>query len=284
MAAEEATLRAAAPGSWPGNVFETQVGHFWGILETRPYMRNRYALVEAILKINTFKAVETALSHIMDMLRLCRSDNMGVRSQAPALMLRLNKDQECYDFVKWWRTCDPAGNYDWGDTSLPYLNIKDADVFEPCDVFLGRYNDLGHTVALTLLKSRLLTNLQSLQNTATLASEELPQELIDLIRENVAGPLVLKRPDIIRSADHQAHIANMRAQVLKLYKRVKEDNAHFWPAIINPGRHLTARPDYHSSGSVEEMQITLAYSFASWVETPGAVDIIKTLESGLGST
>lgn len=83
----------------PPNLFEASVGHFWGIHETRPYMRSRYAVVEAYLAIDTYAAVEAARSHLADMLRLCRGDNMGVRDLVPAILLRLGRDQECYDFV-----------------------------------------------------------------------------------------------------------------------------------------------------------------------------------------
>ena len=97
---EETKLRAH-PGDWmtPPNLFEDSVGHFWGIHETRPYMRSRYAVVEAYLAIDTYAAVEAARSHLADMLRLCRGDNMGVRDLVPATLLRLGRDQECYDFV-----------------------------------------------------------------------------------------------------------------------------------------------------------------------------------------
>lgn len=30
------------------------LGHFWELLETRPYMRSRYAVIEATLKVKTF--------------------------------------------------------------------------------------------------------------------------------------------------------------------------------------------------------------------------------------
>ena len=83
---------------------EENRGHFWGILETRTYMRYRYALVEALLKIDTYAAVLAAHDHLMEMLYLCRGDNMGVRDTVPALKLRLRRDQECYDFLKWWYT------------------------------------------------------------------------------------------------------------------------------------------------------------------------------------
>ncbi|KAL8666238.1 MAG: hypothetical protein Q9168_007522 [Polycauliona sp. 1 TL-2023] len=130
---EEQKLRDD-PGSWPNppNPFETSVGHFWGIMSTRDYMRARYALLEAILKIKTLEAAKSAALHIRDLLRLCRSDNMGVRDMLPAIYLRLGRDQDAYDFIKWYETSGSASNYDWGNMDLPYLDVVNADVFEYC--------------------------------------------------------------------------------------------------------------------------------------------------------
>ena len=160
------------PGDWmtPANPLENSVGHFWGVLETRPYMRARYGLVEALLVVKTHEAVKSAAEHIRDMLRLCRSDNMGVRDLLPALYLRLGRDQDSYDFVKWWATCDPDGHYDWGNMDLPYLNIKDADVFESPDYLCGKFPDLSHLVCVTLLKIKLILDLKALRNSAFLAT------------------------------------------------------------------------------------------------------------------
>ncbi|RYP59052.1 hypothetical protein DL769_008701 [Monosporascus sp. CRB-8-3] len=273
-------LRSVQGNGWtPDNLFEECVGRFWGIFETRDYMRQRYALVEAILKVHTVDAVEAALSHLMDMVKLNRGDSMGLRSQIPALMLRLNKDQECYDFVKWWHTCDPHGTYDWGNLDLPHLDVKDADAFEPCDVFLSDFPDLGQTAAVMLLKVRLLIDLQSLQDASKLLGASMPQELIGMVQERAVGPLVRKRPDLMNGTDVTPHIKDMEAQVLKLFNCVKKANEYFWPALVDPDPEydLNARPEYYSPGTEEEMQVMLQHSYASWVETPGAIDIIETL-------
>ncbi|KAK7509639.1 uncharacterized protein IWZ02DRAFT_495105 [Phyllosticta citriasiana] len=54
------------------------------------------------------------------------------------------------------------GSYDWGDTSLPHLNIKDADIFEPVDVFCGK-DTIFFTFDMLLLKIKLLLDLKTLQ-------------------------------------------------------------------------------------------------------------------------
>lgn len=102
LAEENRLVRNATPTWWtPANAFETHVGHFWGIAETRDYMRARFTLAgEHLLLLGTLDGVHEALEHMQDMLRLCRSDNLGLREMMPAMMLRLDLDQECYDFVK----------------------------------------------------------------------------------------------------------------------------------------------------------------------------------------
>ncbi|KAM6532647.1 hypothetical protein FALCPG4_005700 [Fusarium falciforme] len=89
----------------PANAFETHVGRFYGLVSTRDYMSHRLALASRLRDLGTLDGVREALEHMQGMLRLCRSDNMGLRDIVPTMMLRLDLDQECYDFVKWWATC-----------------------------------------------------------------------------------------------------------------------------------------------------------------------------------
>lgn len=124
--------------------------------------------------------MEAQLDHAMDMLQLSRSDNLGVRHVVPALMLRLNRDQECCDFVEWWSTTGNNGDYDWGNMKSPYLDIKNDDVFEPVEYLCNGWNllcDLSHVVAVTLLKIKLLLDLTALQNSAAVG-EKGPREIL----------------------------------------------------------------------------------------------------------
>jgi hypothetical protein len=245
-------------------------------------MRSRYGVVEATLKVKTFDAVESALDHIMDMLRLCRGDNMGVRDLAPHLMLRLGRYQDCYDFIRWWKTCDPHGTYDWGDTSLPYLNLKNEDVYESVDYLCDRYPDLSYTVATTLMKIKLLLFLKNYQGSTILheikvdaketKSNKLPAEIVDQIRSDllkggVVGDLKGREPAQL--------ITDLSSQIEQLIMTVKKANKHFWPALLDPGRHINARPEAYIRGSVEEMQIKLHYSADAWQENPDALAYIR---------
>lgn len=67
----EAGERALGP-----EAFEENVGYFWGILETRPYMRARAGLAECLWELGQH---EEAIAHYQDMLRLNPNDNQGLR-------------------------------------------------------------------------------------------------------------------------------------------------------------------------------------------------------------
>ncbi|KAI4263514.1 MAG: hypothetical protein L6R42_001336 [Xanthoria sp. 1 TBL-2021] len=264
---EEENLRAH-PGDWmtPPNLFEESVGHFWGIHETRPYMRSRYAVVEAYLAIDTYAAVEAARSNLADMLRLCRGDNMGV-----------------HDLCKWYATTGSEGDYDWGDMDLGFLDVKDADVFEPLvEGFLSKHGDLSFTVALTLLNIRLLLDLQALQNSSAIG-HKVPQEILDRVRNQLVTTVVHNNAKIMNSADQTPLIKEIEKQVQALYTKAQQQNKHFWPVLLKPEADLGARPNSYSPRSPQRMEKVWNYSYNSWKETPGAIEMIRKLQKSNAS-
>src|SRR5262249_41762739 len=72
-------------------VFERDVGHFWGLLETRPYLRARQGLAHALWAAG--KRPE-AVEHLRAMLRLNPSDNQGVRYTLAGFLLFLDRDDD----------------------------------------------------------------------------------------------------------------------------------------------------------------------------------------------
>ncbi|KAJ0415510.1 hypothetical protein BJY00DRAFT_293512 [Aspergillus carlsbadensis] len=266
------------PFGW-GNAFETAVGHFWGILDTRDYMRARFAWAEALGKMETKTGIEEKLAHSLDMLRLCRGDNMGLRSYVPALMLRLNKDQECYDFVKWWFVgC--GSDYDWGNMDLPYLDIKDADVFEEVEYFTkDRWSQLGHLVALTLLKIKLILDLEALQSSTHTVGAKVPREVLDDERSDVPlSPVIARNQKLVQSDDHTEPIKKLRHQVNQLYQSVNQANGHFWDTLLLSDE-IPEYPGAYSHGSIEEAELTLGYTYDAWRELPAALEFVRTLQA-----
>ncbi len=71
--------------------FEEDVGHFWGILETRPYMRARAALAKTLW---TLDQREEAVEHQHELLRLNPNDNQGLRYRQAEWLLWLERDDQ----------------------------------------------------------------------------------------------------------------------------------------------------------------------------------------------
>jgi tetratricopeptide (TPR) repeat protein len=77
--------------------FKKNVGHFWGLLETRPYMRARQGLADTLWELGR---QEEALPHYRDMLRLNPGDNQGIRYVLMNLLLSLERDAEARELLQ----------------------------------------------------------------------------------------------------------------------------------------------------------------------------------------
>jgi tetratricopeptide (TPR) repeat protein len=71
--------------------FRSDVGHFWGILETRPYMRALHGLAECLWHLDQRDA---AIDTYSEMLRLNPNDNQGARYQLAACLLETGRNDE----------------------------------------------------------------------------------------------------------------------------------------------------------------------------------------------
>lgn len=70
--------------------FEEDVGHFWGILETRPYMRARLGLANGLWWLGERAQ---AIEHYAELLRLNPGDNQGVRYILANCLLQESSDE-----------------------------------------------------------------------------------------------------------------------------------------------------------------------------------------------
>lgn len=77
--------------------FAEGAGNFWGILETRPYMRARAGVAECLWEMGE---AERAVKHYQDLLRLNPVDNQGNRYPLARLLLHEGKSEELGALLK----------------------------------------------------------------------------------------------------------------------------------------------------------------------------------------
>jgi tetratricopeptide (TPR) repeat protein len=82
---------AAGERAMGPDVLRDDVGHFWGIGKTRPYMRARMGLAQCLQEM---ERTDEAISHYQDLLRLNPNDNQGVRDVLLPLLLVTGRNAE----------------------------------------------------------------------------------------------------------------------------------------------------------------------------------------------
>ncbi len=73
------------------------LGDYWLVLETRPYMRARYRLAEALARLGL---VREAASHFRELCELNPADNQGARHRLAELLLELDEDDELAELLE----------------------------------------------------------------------------------------------------------------------------------------------------------------------------------------
>ena len=79
------------------DMFTAGAGHFWEAVETRPYMRARFALADCL---EAAGAVDEAIEHYRDMLRLDPSDHQAVRRRLLQCLAEQQRDGDAHSLIE----------------------------------------------------------------------------------------------------------------------------------------------------------------------------------------
>jgi tetratricopeptide (TPR) repeat protein len=101
--------------------FTEDAGYFWGILETRPYMRARAGLAQCLWESNRR---EEAIEHYRAMLHLNPNDNQGIRYIMASCLLELNRDDEVAKLLDQYPD-DAAATWSWTTALLAFRKQGD---------------------------------------------------------------------------------------------------------------------------------------------------------------
>ncbi|MGC9451677.1 MAG: tetratricopeptide repeat protein [Oceanipulchritudo sp.] len=102
--------------------FREMVPHFWGILETRPYMR---ALAELAEELRESGQVDEAIKEYTAMVNLNHNDNQGVRYHLLPCLLAQGKLEEAQALMKLYEN-DSSVVFMWGAVLERYLAGDEA--------------------------------------------------------------------------------------------------------------------------------------------------------------
>lgn len=211
----------------------------------------------------------------MNLINLNRGDNGGYRELIPGLMLRLDLDQNCYDFIKFYLSTKP--NHNWNDPSAPWLDSQGADVFEePTFVQDDRIMVLPMVVCLLTLKMKLFLDLKVLQTCSSVEANGLDTETTLLVQQNVLqSPIIKGNMQLLQKQDYNEMLLSLKAQMTRLYKVVDKMNKFFWPSILK--MDYPPLPRMYSPCSQEEAYLVMHYTAMAILGIPDAFALIRSL-------
>ena len=249
-------------GGEPENAFETSVGIFWGVIETRSYMKAREELVSVIRyiadRIETKSLWNSVLDHQLDMLRLCEDDNLGVRDNVPSVLLALNRDDDCNKFIRYWVKIDKqVAPEPWPE---PWVNNTDMDRYaDPMHDDDGSDIRLSHMIALLIVKLRIVEAYEA--HTKTI------QDMLafdDLVRENIVKMSVC------------CDIEEQRALRKKYLQMLHKRNKYMLPSFVDPApMQAMSYPTSYSPGDIDEARMNIGNYFRHVLRIPSARIVIK---------
>ena len=247
-------------------------------------------VIDAYRRIRTTEAVTKAYDECKDVLRHNRKDNMGMQEAAAPLMVRLGKDQEAYDYIKWWDTAYTKPDYDWNDMTLPYLDIHNTDEFEPLTAF-GMDNDcececvpntgLSHLVTLMLIKLRLTLDLTECGRfiTSTSSAERRSDAKLQALFTSLSSRIIPDHPELVKAIKQgrfdaiTKYMCILARQLVRLYAAISYRNKHIWHAFVEqPERYWATSPDMTAGGSEQEASLVVQHCYQSWVESKGVME------------
>jgi len=98
--------------------FKEDVGHFWGITRTRPYIRAKFSYAQMLALLEN---IDEAIAVYQDILRLNPNDNMGSRFELAPLLLEKKYFKAYYDLYKAY---EDDVSFGWLYNYVLYLYIK----------------------------------------------------------------------------------------------------------------------------------------------------------------
>eukprot|EP01083_Nonionella_stella_P027475 75653_1 len=278
MKTHEAVLRDQ------GYFTSDNIGHFWGLHDPRDYCRAKHALSECIVSLghnqNSKRLYEIGLSHLMELLRLCHGDNMGVRDEVCFILLKLNRDQDAYNFIKWWQTIDPDGVYDWGDpppsNEGDWLYLKNQNILED----LLQITELNQWINLNFLSVLFMIKMRIVYKFTVFAAQfkQVQSSLQSVLKVNERN-IITNTIGLYLTGGHRNYVnqtIKTQTEHADKYLSIMVDrNKIFVQSLLNPQPlRQFSQPTGYSHGSTEEAWLVHHRSWRAMARIRGAKEMI----------
>jgi len=114
---------------------DEEIGHFWGLVETRPYMRLKHSYLRLLLDQGKFRK---SIKECEDMIRLSENDNLGVRYLLISLYAFFEDE---LNLIKLYKKYDEESN---SQMLLPIVALYyKLDNYDKAKVYLNKLREVN---------------------------------------------------------------------------------------------------------------------------------------------
>ncbi|RDW84110.1 zinc finger MYND domain-containing protein [Aspergillus mulundensis] len=270
-------------GDSPRDPFAVLARAFHTVPETKPYLCARRDLAHAARDLGSRAGRDEQCTHYLEILRHDAPDAFGVRFHLPYLLLSLGRDQEFYDYARWWYLAYAYAATGGPNVEMPWME-KDGDVFEEMHInspAVELWEDVDMLVSFMGLKMKLFLDLKALQGVTDAAVDRVPRGMVEAMRPHIPkSAIILGDKKMLHCEDHSGRIKVLRWQLRDLYRQIDELNEHFWTVFLE-GRESAVRPSAQARyglGSREEAVDVFGRCRGYFYALPGAVDAVKEIK------
>lgn len=225
-------------GEFKQNIFENCSGIFWEIPEARNYCLTRFRLSNILNEVaETYEVrplLEIIANHRLELMRLIGCDELEQRYVVPFTLLSVNRDDDCYGFVKYWISLIIAGSYSprmhQRSSRGHWIYLKDQDMTEDVlDVLKPNAPGipLPFVAALCIIKLRII------------AAHDARVKHFEIFSQSQGGRLLGDSLTHVRAAyvgdQAERKMIQRQEKHLKRYLQLMHRiNPSFLPSIVNP--------------------------------------------------
>ncbi|KAG8666727.1 hypothetical protein FPOAC2_11848 [Fusarium poae] len=228
--------------------------------------------VDELLQSPSDEETGLALEELWNMLKKDPTDSLRLSDIIPHVLLELDQEQTCYDFIKWWALHGPKSLS--GSPNSPFFDLEGADACESLSTLPLSRLSLSHLVALTLLKLRLCMDLGAItdEHFDTSIGFNGDEPIMDF-------SLGLVAEDVFETtrewSDFAELLSNVENQYLDLCKQVNEVNPHFWEALVTEEPNFSSTSETPGPGSRNEADFVLYHCRRAWDKSSDALKRIE---------
>ncbi|KPI35978.1 uncharacterized protein AB675_10474 [Cyphellophora attinorum] len=268
-------LRNTTDPTTSANAFDLDVGRFWEFEMTRQYICTRFMVADLCRLAGTLDGTVEAIEHMQDMLRLCDSDHLDLRYAIPPMMLQLDRDQECYNFIKWWQTRHIDDNGQEHEMYHPDVCSRPANPLESI-AWLDHDNvDVEHLGAMLLLKLKLLIDVIALKRARKVIEHRLDVELWTYVDRHVVRSKLSTEWSSKSYKELTAVQQRLEQHAIFIGGLLSKITKHFPAALLDPDRYLKISVETKTRGSIEETVFLLHSSYGAWWNHEGVLELLQ---------